>query len=73
VPPGQYQVRLTVIKEGRLLEQKDASLTVKMVGFPAMLARLAREQGAVYGATAVLIAIATGFLMGILFKGKTEH
>jgi uncharacterized protein (TIGR02186 family) len=73
VPPGQYQVRLAVIKEGRLLEHKDATLTVKMVGFPAMLFTMAQQQGALYGVLAVVIAIVTGFLMGFLFKGKTEH
>lgn len=73
VPTGRYQVRLAVVREGRLLANQDAALKVKMVGFPAMLADLARQQGALYGAIAVLIAIATGFLMGFIFKGKTEH
>lgn len=73
VPTGQYQVRLAVIGEGRLLAHQDAVLTVKMVGFPAMLAHMARQQGLLYGVVAVVIAIVTGFLMGILFKGKTEH
>ena len=44
-----------------------------MVGFPAMLMKLAHQQAALYGILAVVIAIVTGFIMGILFKGKTEH
>jgi len=73
VPPGQYQVRLSVIKDGKVLEQKNEELEVKMVGFPALLANLAYGHGAFYGVVAVLIAIATGFIMGFLFKGKAEH
>ncbi|MEW6657951.1 MAG: TIGR02186 family protein [Thermodesulfobacteriota bacterium] len=73
VPPGHYRVRLSVVKEGRVLEQKNEELEVKMVGFPALLASLAYEHGAFYGIMAVLIAIATGFIMGFLFKGKAEH
>ena len=73
VPRGQYQVRLAVVKDGRLLAQKDTSLTVKMVGFPAWLFTMAQQQGALYGVLAVVIAIVTGFIMGVLFKGKTEH
>ncbi|MGQ9688207.1 MAG: TIGR02186 family protein [Desulfobaccales bacterium] len=73
VPPGPYQVRLSVLEDGRLLEQKTAEFTVKMVGFPALFASLAYEHAALYGVLAVLIAIATGFIMGFLFKGRTEH
>lgn len=73
VPPGHYQVRLSVVKEGRLLEQESKALEVRVVGFPALLAALAYEHGALYGLMAVVIAIATGFIMGFLFKGKAEH
>ncbi|MBI4643976.1 MAG: TIGR02186 family protein [Deltaproteobacteria bacterium] len=73
VPPGNYRVRLSVVKDGRVLEQKNEELEVKMVGFPALLAAMAYEHGSFYGVVAVLIAIATGFIMGFLFKGKAEH
>ncbi len=73
IPPGQYQVRLFVVKDGRILEQASKTMEVKMVGFPALLAALAYEHGALYGVMAAVIAVATGFLMGFLFKGKAEH
>ncbi len=73
VPPGKYQVRLSAVQDGRLLNQKDALLEVRMVGFPALLASLAQRQGALYGVLAVVIAIVTGFLTGFLFKGKAGH
>lgn len=73
VPTGQYKVRLAVVGDGHMLAHQDAVLTVKMVGFPAMLSTMARQQGLLYGILAVFIAIVTGFVMGILFKGKTAH
>lgn len=73
VPPGNYQIRLSVVKDGRVMAQKIEELEVRMVGFPALLATLAYEHAALYGIVAVVIAIATGFLMGFLFKGKTGH
>jgi len=73
VPPGHYRVRLSVVKDGRVLEQKKEELEVRMVGFPALLAAMAYGHAAFYGVLAVLIAIATGFIMGFLFKGKAEH
>ncbi len=48
-------------------------LKVEMVGFPALLAKLAYQHGAAYGVLAVVIAIVTGFAMGFLFKGGGGH
>jgi hypothetical protein len=73
VAPGSYQVRLSVVRDGRLLEQITEEIQVKMVGFPAMLASLAFEHGALHGLVGVGIAIATGFIMGFLFKDKASH
>jgi len=73
VPPGKYLVQLSVLKDGQLMERKTAEVKVRMVGFPALFASLAYEHAAFYGILAVIIAIATGFIMGFLFKGKAEH
>ncbi len=68
-----YKVRLFSVLEGRTVGQAEADLTVKMVGFPALLLTLANEHSALYGILAVVIAILTGFLMGYLFKGGGGH
>lgn len=73
VPTGQYKVRLAVVGQGHMLAHQDTVLTVKMVGFPDMLFSMAQHQGLLYGIVAVFIAIITGFIMGLLFKGKTAH
>ncbi len=71
--PGTYKVSLSVIQDGRVVSQTSADLTVALTGFPALLASLAYQHGAVYGVLAVIIAIVTGFAMGFLFKGGGGH
>jgi hypothetical protein len=68
VAPGTYEVRLSVIRNGRLLQSKSAPLGVRMVSLPALLSSLANEYSALYGLVAVVIAICFGFLTGVMFK-----
>jgi uncharacterized protein (TIGR02186 family) len=73
VAPGDYQVRLSVIQDGKLVEQQTETIKVNMVGFPAAMASLAFNHAALYGLIAVLIAIVVGFVMGFMFKDKGGH
>jgi hypothetical protein len=71
--PGPYKVCLSVIQDGKVVSSTCTDLTVAMVGFPALLALMAYQHGAVYGVLAVLIAIVVGFAMGFVFKGGGGH
>ncbi len=71
--PGTYKVCLSVIADGKVVDNACADLSVALVGFPAMLANLAYQHGLTYGIVAVVIAIVTGFAMGFLFKGGGGH
>lgn len=73
VRPGRYEVCLSVIQEGRITAKECGELKVMMVGFPAMIATLAYQHGAIYGILAVVIAIITGFAIGFIFKGGGGH
>jgi hypothetical protein len=73
IAPGNYRIVLSVLNSGKLLEQKTFELPVEMRGLPGLLASLAYEHAALYGLIAVVIAIATGFIMGLLFKSKGAH
>ena len=73
IRPGSYKVCLSVIQDGKAVSHTCTDLKVEMVGFPAWLADLAYQHGAVYGVLAVVIAIVTGFAMGFLFKGGGGH
>jgi hypothetical protein len=68
VKPDTYKVSLSVVRAGTIVAREETELTVAMVGFPAMLSKLAWNHGLIYGTVAVLIAIFTGFIMGYVFK-----
>jgi hypothetical protein len=71
--PATYQVILSQIADGKVVNSTRTDLKVEMVSFPAMLATLAYQHGATYGVVAVIIAIVVGFAMGFLFKGGGGH
>ncbi|MEW6387459.1 MAG: TIGR02186 family protein [Thermodesulfobacteriota bacterium] len=73
IQPGTYRVGLSIISPGGKVTQTWAVLPVKAVGFPALLASLAYQHEALYGILAVIIAIVTGYIMGLIFGGKGGH
>ena len=73
IAPGNYSIVLSVFKNGTLLEKRTTTLSVQMAGLTAILVRLAHHRATLYGLLAVVIALATGFLMGLVFKGKGAH
>ena len=68
VKPDTYKVSLSVVRDGTIVARGDTELTVAMVGFPAMLWKLAWNHGVIYGIVAVVIALLTGFVTGYVFK-----
>jgi hypothetical protein len=68
VKPDAYKVSLSVLRAGTVVDRSDTQLTVAMVGFPALLWKLAWNHGVLYGIVAVVIAFFTGFVMGYVFK-----
>ncbi|HMK34788.1 MAG TPA: TIGR02186 family protein [Desulfomonilaceae bacterium] len=73
IAPGNYRVVLSVLNSGKLLERQSAEFSIDMTGLPGFLASLAYHHAALYGLAAVVIAIVTGFVMGILFTSKGSH
>jgi len=74
VPPrmkqGPYKIDLGVVQDGKLAGIISKDLQVKLIGFPAQLSKLAFGKPITHGVMAVLIAIAAGLFMGVVFKGK---
>lgn len=74
IPPrmseDDYTIEVLAVREGNLIGQARSDLKVKMVGFPEQLSRLAFQRSLLYGVLSVLIAVAAGFFMGTLFRGK---
>ena len=69
-PPGRYQVEVYAVRDGQIVTQAVQPFEVKMVGFPAMLSSFAFNRGALFGLFAVVVAIAAGLVIGVVFSGS---
>jgi hypothetical protein len=70
IKPEKYRVSLYVLNDGKIVDRRSAEFPVEMKRLAAFLANLAYQHGTLYGLLAVFTAMATGFLMGHLFKSK---
>lgn len=74
IPPlmgrDDYQVTAYAVKNGAIVGQAEKQLTIRQVGFPEKLSDLAYNNALVYGVFSVLVALAAGLFMGVLFKDK---
>jgi hypothetical protein len=66
---GEYMVEAVSVKNGQILGRSEKILTLELSGLPKMIAALAFGYPLLFGIMAVLIAIATGLIIGTLFKG----
>jgi Putative transmembrane protein (Alph_Pro_TM) len=60
-PPADYKVHVYEIREGTVVREGSAPISVVRAGFPAWLAGMAESRASVYGASAVLIGALAGF------------
>ncbi len=67
--PGSYHVKALSIRQGAVTAELDRELSLQLQGFPAMIAKLAFGNSLLFGIMSVVIAIATGLIIGVLFKG----
>jgi uncharacterized protein (TIGR02186 family) len=74
VPPGSYQVSLSVTEKGQLLFRESVPLNVVMVGFPKLVFFMAKKHAVVYGLFAIAIAAMAGLVVGLVFaKSKPSN
>lgn len=67
-PPGVYDVTVYAVRGGKVVETATSSVTVEQVGAVKYLANMARNNGALYGVLSILIALASGFGVGMVFR-----
>lgn len=67
-PVGVYTVDTYLLKDGELLAQDQKGLTVAKTGFEQMTFDLAHETPGLYGLAAVILAVFTGWLAGVVFR-----
>lgn len=73
IEPGSYTLEMIAFHAGKGRLVHSSTLTVSLVGFPALVSNLALHRGLWYGLLAVLIATLSGLLIGIVFSSKGGH
>jgi hypothetical protein len=68
--PGTYEISVLHVRDGKVVRSESSSLQVELVGLPRFIAHMAFDRAALYGVTAIIVALAVGFLMGLVFKRK---
>jgi hypothetical protein len=71
--PGLYTIDVLAVRDGKVVDRAQTSLQVARTGIVAKLSDLAFNHAAVYGILSVIIAMAAGFAVGVLFKGGGSH
>ncbi len=66
---GTYSVEAIAVKGGVVIDRAQSGLILKLSGLPAVISSLAYERPLLFGFMAVFIAIATGLLIGVVFRG----
>ena len=73
IPPkmnaGDYTITAVAVKNGKNTAQATKQLTIVLSGLPKAIASLAFGMPLLFGIMAVFIAVATGLIIGVLFKG----
>ncbi len=72
IPPGVYEVRMLGYQGDTGVLLASETLTVRRVGFAALIASTAQRYGLLYGALSVVVAIAAGFLTGVVFSKASK-
>ncbi len=72
--PGNYQVTVYAVKDGKVIEQAESKVNVEQVGMVKTLATMAKSNAAFYGILSIGIALGAGFGVGLVFrKGGGSH
>lgn len=72
-PEGRYTIRTFFLADGKVIGATSNELFVSKTGLIAWLSRLAERRAGVYAIITVLIAVAAGWLAGMIFKRGGGH
>lgn len=68
VPLGTFQVRVFLFNGGVLLAEETVEILVRKTGFEQIVFDLSQREQLLYGVLAVLLALFTGWLGGVVFR-----
>jgi uncharacterized protein (TIGR02186 family) len=70
VPIGNYTVQVFLVRFGRVVEAQTTPLLITKVGVGAQLFQFAHTYPALYGIMAIIIALAAGWIAGVVFRRR---
>lgn len=68
IPRGIYSVEFYLFNDGKLVALQNTPLIVKKIGFDAFVYNFAYKHPALYGITAILIALFSGWFASVVFR-----
>lgn len=68
-PPQEYIVSVYGVKNNSVQDFKETPLVVETVGALNLISNMAFHKASMYGIVSILIAIAAGFIVSVIFKG----
>lgn len=68
VPVGTYEVQVYLIQDGAMLSKVSSKLKIAKTGFEQYTYSLAHNYSLAYGLAAVVLALFTGWLAGVIFR-----
>jgi uncharacterized protein (TIGR02186 family) len=68
VPPGIYHVQVFELVDGVVTGAQRSSLIISKIGIEADVFDFAQQQSALYGLVAIVIALGSGWLAGMIFR-----
>ncbi|MGH6943015.1 MAG: TIGR02186 family protein [Geminicoccaceae bacterium] len=68
VPPGIYRVQVFQLQDGQVTDAQRSTLVISKIGFEADIFDFAHQQSVLYGLLAVAVAVAAGWLAGVIFR-----
>lgn len=68
IPPGHHQIEVFKLKDGQVIGAQRSSLQISKVGMEAEVYDFAHQRSALYGMIAIVIAVAAGWLAGVVFR-----
>ncbi len=71
--PGEYTITVYAIRDKRISEKAEAKVLVEQVGGVEVLADMAKNNGALYGIISIVVAVAAGFGVGMIFRKGGSH
>ncbi len=69
-PVGNYEAKIYLIERGRLRDAQTLSLRLDKTGFNQSVFAFAHDAPLLYGAAAVLLALAVGWIASVLFRRR---